>query len=63
MLELLTPSNNERKAENLENEEKDILKIKGSNTAYIRNDHLHYISPLKVSKLKQCMCECFTKIF
>ena len=32
-----------------QNDETDILKIKGSNSAYITNDNLHYISPLKVS--------------
>ena len=52
VLELLSWSNNERKAENVENDKQDILKIKGS---IITNDNLHHISPLKVSKGSVCV--------
>ena len=41
ILELLTTSNNKKKAENLENDWNYILSIKGSNSAYIRNDNFH----------------------
>ena len=51
----VTPGYNHRNAETLENGEKVFLKIKGSNSTYIRNDNLNYISPLKVFNNSVCL--------
>ena len=39
----------------LKNDKNIIFSIKGNNSAYIVNDKLKYISPLKVSKGSECV--------
>ena len=39
----------------LQNDEKVIVRIKGNKSAYITNDKLKYISPLKVSNGNECV--------
>ena len=50
MLEPITVSNDKEMLKILKNDKKVILKSKGSNSAYIKNNNILYISPLKVPK-------------